>query len=54
METVEEVKEELTIEQRIEKLKADFEKANVQINEWNAIALKKQGAIEVLEQMLND
>jgi hypothetical protein len=44
---MEEVKEELTIEQRIEKLKAQQEQAK-------EVFVKCQGAIEVLEQMLKE
>jgi len=53
MEKVEK-KEELTIEQRIEQLKKEQKEANIQVNEWQALAIKKQGAIEVLEQMLKE
>ena len=49
-----ETKEVLTIEQRIEQLKIDIQQANAQVNEWQIVAVKSQGALEVLEQMIKE
>lgn len=48
---IKEIAKPLTIEERIELFKQEGAKASQQINEWNAVFLKTQGAIEALEQM---
>jgi hypothetical protein len=54
MKPTEKTKEVLTIEQRIKKVEVEVQQAQEQLNEWNAVLLKKLGALEVLEQMLKE
>ena len=42
----------MNIKEKLQVLQQELQQANEQINEWNAVRLKKIGAIEALSSMV--
>lgn len=43
-----------TLEERIEKTKIDIQRINAEVNRWQTMLLKNEGALELLEIMLKE